>query len=296
MSETTILSPINQLPVDLLTSSGNRLEGKLHAAQKAAGNDPNEELKKVAQEFEAVFIAHLLKVMRETIEESGLLEGGFGKSIYTEMFDQEVSLDMARRETLGISNILCKNLSAPVETSGKASENTPANRLTPNPPVTPRSSPEEQGKDRKPECEISDFQLPVQGQISSAFGLRKDPFSRQLRFHKGLDLAAPEGMTVVAALPGTVIAAGYERGYGNTVSIQHAGGIQTKYGHLASINVKSGDVIASQGTLGTVGKTGHSTGPHLHFEVIRMGTAVDPILSYNAAGFRPAAENPKAGS
>jgi murein DD-endopeptidase MepM/ murein hydrolase activator NlpD len=295
MSETMLLSPIKQLPVDSLTSSGSRLEGKLKAAQKAAGNEQKGELKKVAQEFEAVFIAHLLKVMRETIEESGLLDGGFGKSVYTEMFDQEVSLDMARHGTLGISDILYKKLSAAVESSESKSENTPANQASPNPAVTPQPSTEEQGKDQKSECEITDFQLPVHGQISSAFGLRKDPFSRQLRFHKGLDLAAPEGMTVVAALPGTVIAAGYESGYGNTVSIQHAGGIQTKYGHLASINVKAGDVIASQGTLGTVGKTGHSTGSHLHFEVIRMGKPVDPILSYNTAGFRPASEYPKTG-
>jgi murein DD-endopeptidase MepM/ murein hydrolase activator NlpD len=93
-------------------------------------------------------------------------------------------------------------------------------------------------------------------------------------------------MKVVAALPGKVVAAGYENGSGNTVVIQHDGGIQTRYGHLASINVKAGDVIASQSTLGTVGNTGHSTGPHLHFEVIRMGKPVDPLLSYNVAGVR----------
>lgn len=92
MSETMPLSPINQLPVDLWNMSGNRLEGKLQAVGNAADNDRKAELKKVAQEFEAVFITHLLKVMRETIEESGLLGGGFGKSIYTEMLDQEVSL------------------------------------------------------------------------------------------------------------------------------------------------------------------------------------------------------------
>ena len=136
----------------------------------------------------------------------------------------------------------------------------------------------------------------MQGHISSAFGLRKDPFSGQTRFHKGLDIAAPEGMKVVAALPGTVIAAEYEPGYGNAVVIQHNDGIQTKYAHLASITVKAGDVIALEGALGTVGNTGHSTGSHLHFEVIRMGKPVDPLLSFNAAGVRLGSENPKAGS
>jgi murein DD-endopeptidase MepM/ murein hydrolase activator NlpD len=296
MSDASILTPINQLPVNLLTSSGIQLEDKVRTAQNAAGNGRKAELKKVAQEFEALFMSHLMKVMRETIEDSGLMDGGFGKSIYTEMFDQEVSLNMARRGTLGISNLLCKNLSAIIESKEKTSGETPVNESTPNPSVSPQASPEEQGKDQTAEREITDIQLPVQGLISSAFGLRKDPFSQQTRFHKGLDLAAPEGMKVIAALPGTVIAAGYESGYGNTVVIQHAGGIQTKYGHLASIDVKAGTEVGPQGTLGTVGHTGHSTGPHLHFEVIRMGKPVDPILSYNAAGFRPGSEHQKLGS
>jgi murein DD-endopeptidase MepM/ murein hydrolase activator NlpD len=295
MSDTSLLTPVNQLPSNMLTSTGNRFEDKVRAAQNAVGNDRKAELKKVAQEFESVFIAHLLKVMRETIEESGLLEGGFGKSIYTEMFDQEVSLNMARHGTLGISDLLYKNLSVVVESKGQQTGDTPASESTPNQPRSPQAYPDEQGTDQKSGCEISDLQLPVHAPISSAFGLRRDPFSGQTRFHKGLDLAAPEGMKVAAALPGTVLAAGYESGYGNTVTIQHAGGIQTKYGHLASINVKAGDVIASQSTLGTVGNTGHSTGPHLHFEVTRMGNPVDPILSSNAAGFRPESGNPKSG-
>jgi murein DD-endopeptidase MepM/ murein hydrolase activator NlpD len=295
MSDASIIASINQLPVNVLTPSGLQLEDKVRTAQNAVGNNRKTELKKVAQEFESLFMAQLLKVMRETIEESGLLDGGFGKSIYTEMFDQEVSLNMARRGTLGISDLLCKNLSAVIEVKEKTPGKTPVNESTPNSSVSPQASPEEQGKDQ-PECEITDFQLPVQGLISSAFGLRKDPFSQQMRFHKGLDFAAPEGMKVVAALPGTVIAAGYESGYGNAVLIQHAGGIQTKYGHLASIDVKAGDVVGSQSALGTVGNTGHSTGPHLHFEVIRVGKPVDPILSYNAASFRPGSENRKSGS
>jgi murein DD-endopeptidase MepM/ murein hydrolase activator NlpD len=293
MSDGSLLTPINQLPANLLASSGIRIEDKVSAAQKATGKDQKSELKKVAQEFEAVFITNLLKVMRETIEESGLLEGGFGKSIYTEMFDQEVAVNMARHGTLGISDLLYKNLSATDEASGNKSGEEPVQNSMPDPPVLPQASPKEQGGNPKSACEISDMQLPVQAPISSAFGLRKDPFSKQTKFHKGLDLSAPEGMKVVPALPGTVLTAGYENGYGNAVVIQHANGIQTKYGHLASINVKAGDSVDSQSTLGTVGNTGHSTGSHLHFEVIRMGKPIDPALSFNAAGFRLGSENTK---
>jgi len=251
---------IPQVPTDVLSSQSSRLENRIRSAQNSAGKAKNEELKKVSQDFEAIFIAQLLKVMRETIEESGLAEGGFGKSIYTELFDQEVALSMARRGALGISDLLYKNLA---EKNSRTEQETGS----PASPVSPAG---------ETDLEISDLQLPVRAPVSSGFGLRRDPFSGRARFHHGLDLAAPEGMAVVAALPGTVVSARFENGYGNTVVLQHSGGIQTRYGHLGSVSVKAGDDIEAADALGTVGSTGRSTGPHLHFEVIRSGEPVDP--------------------
>jgi murein DD-endopeptidase MepM/ murein hydrolase activator NlpD len=282
MQDSSLISPLSQVPTEVLTSPGSRLESRVHAAQNASGEIKKDELKKVSQEFEAIFIAQLLKVMRETIEESGLWEGGFGKSIYTELFDQEVSLSMAQRGALGMSDLLYRSLATTKNSNEGKSTASPAEN-PPSPPPTPSPSSREDSKvSDGPHEEVSDLQLPVWAPVSSAFGLRKDPFSHQTRFHKGLDFAAPEGMRVVAALPGTVVFAGYQNGYGNTVLMQHAGGIQTRYGHLGSISVKAGDVIGSESILGTVGDTGRSTGPHLHFEVIRMGRPVDPLLSFNS--------------
>jgi len=295
MSEPLLFQTMNPLPTDVSTSTGTRLEGKIRAAQNAAGDSRKTELKKVAEEFEAVFIAHLLKVMRETIEESGLLEGGFGKSIYTELFDQEISLDMARRGTLGIADLLCRNLRDTSDPGETESQETGAGGASPASSGPVQTVPQGTGAERPLECEISDLQLPVQVPISSAFGLRRDPFTQQVKFHKGIDLAAPEGMKVIAALPGKVVAVGYVSGYGNTVLLQHDDGIQTRYAHLASINVKAGDAVASQGALGTVGDTGRSTGPHLHFEVIRMGRPVQPILSLRSIQSGPESVGPKAG-
>ena len=281
MSDSSIISPLNQVPMDILTSSGSRMESRIHAAKSASpGAKQKDALNKAAQEFEAVFIAHMLKVMRETIQESGLLEGGFGKSIYTELFDQEVSLSLAKRGALGISNLLERSISADISAdekkqSDQSPDPDPARTLkTPSLP-----SPDSSGKTSAQQPEITDFQLPVLAPISSDFGMRSDPFSGQARFHKGLDLAAPEGMKVVPALPGTVISAGYENGYGNTVLVQHSGGLQTRYGHLGTICVSVGDTIASDNVLGTVGSTGRSTGVHLHFEVIRDGIPVNPSAS-----------------
>jgi murein DD-endopeptidase MepM/ murein hydrolase activator NlpD len=294
MSGAAFLDSYNQNPIDLLPSAANRLSDKLSVSNAASAGNKKSELKKIAQEFEAVFIGQLLKVMRETIEESGLTDGGFGKSIYTELFDQETSLNMARHGTLGIADILYKSLER--QTDDKGAKDASAIPSDSNPLPAGSQPPSTTGGETRATSpdDISDLQLPVHAMISSSFGLRKDPFSGQTKFHQGIDLAAPEGMTVVAALPGKVISAGYESGYGNAVLVEHAEGIRTRYGHLASINVKPGDLVTSENSLGTVGNTGHSTGPHLHFEVIRMGKPVDPLLSYNPLAVH--AQSVKAGS
>lgn len=279
MQNSSALTPLPLVPTDILTSGGNRLEDKIRAAQNSTGQGQTNQLKKVSQEFEAIFMNQLLKVMRETIEDSGVFEGGFGKSIYTELFDQEISMSMARRGTLGISDILYKSLSERAAGKTPDSVQTKESEQVPEPSAT---GTEGQSTSSGEEEEISDLQLPVHARISSAFGMRRDPISHQARFHKGLDLAAPEGMKVVSALPGTVVSSGYENGYGNTVLVQHEDGLQTRYGHLGTINVKAGDVVNSATNLGTVGSTGRSTGPHLHFEVIRMGTPVDPLAGLNS--------------
>ena len=273
MDSSSIISPLPQVPTDLSATAASKLENKIRAAQNSTGDKQKNELKKVSQEFESLFIAQLLKVMRETIEESGLMEGGFGKSIYTDLFDQEVARSMAKRGVLGISDLLYKNLSDKNSQVGQPTSTNPA----PSNEAPAQTSPADSGTSGKPEPEISDLQLPVQAPVSSSFGMRNDPFSHQATFHKGVDLAAPDGTKVVAALPGTVISAGYDTGYGNNVLIQHSGGLQTRYGHLGSVNVKAGDVVDSESVLGTVGSTGRSTGPHLHFEVTRMGKPVDPL-------------------
>ena len=234
----------------------------------------NAELKKVAEEFEAIFIAQLLKIMRETIEESGVEGSGFGKSIYTDLFDQEIALNMASRGALGIGDIIYKSLAdkgavQDPESVVAARQDRQSHRPVPENSKKPSLS---ESVESAGEVPI----LPVHAPINSAFGMRKDPITGTQRFHKGVDIAAPAGTPVVAALPGKVVSAGYESGYGNTVLVEHEGGLRTRYGHLASFNVKAGDTVTSEDMLGKVGSTGRSTGAHLHFEVIHNGTHVDP--------------------
>jgi murein DD-endopeptidase MepM/ murein hydrolase activator NlpD len=112
--------------------------------------------------------------------------------------------------------------------------------------------------------------------LSSDFGLRKDPFTGQLRQHNGIDLAAATGSPVTACAAGSVVFAGWQRGYGNTVIIHHANGLDSLYGHLSRTRVQVGDQVASHAPIADVGGVGRATGPHLHFEIRRDGKAVAP--------------------
>lgn len=122
----------------------------------------------------------------------------------------------------------------------------------------------------------SQLAWPVQGRISSEFGPRVHPVTGAHRDHHGLDIAASTGTPIAAASGGTVTFAGQQRGYGNIVIIDHGNGTETRYAHQDTIAVSKGQTVTAGQRIGTVGSTGLSTGPHLHFEVRRDGEPVDP--------------------
>ncbi|WP_438447358.1 murein hydrolase activator EnvC family protein [Gorillibacterium sp. sgz5001074] len=109
--------------------------------------------------------------------------------------------------------------------------------------------------------------VPASTTITSEFGYRIDPIAKVNKLHKGMDIAAPKGTTIVAADDGTVILASWVSGYGNTVVIDHDNGLVTWYGHMSAISVSEGDTVKRGSKVGEVGSTGDSTGNHLHFEV-----------------------------
>jgi murein DD-endopeptidase MepM/ murein hydrolase activator NlpD len=118
---------------------------------------------------------------------------------------------------------------------------------------------------------------PVHGLLGNGFGWRRDPFTGMRDFHQGLDLVAPIGTKVVAPADGIVTKAGPAGGFGNSVFISHGYGIITRYGHLASYNVKVGQRVKRGDVVAMVGTTGRSTGPHLHYELLVHQRNVDPI-------------------
>ena len=121
------------------------------------------------------------------------------------------------------------------------------------------------------------FNWPVRGTISSPYGYRIHPILKRKILHSGIDIAAPNGTPVKAPAAGEVIYDGWLRGYGRVVVLDHGRGYSTLYAHLSASLVKEGQVVKSGATIAKVGKTGNTTGYHLHFEVRVYGTPENPI-------------------
>jgi murein DD-endopeptidase MepM/ murein hydrolase activator NlpD len=257
------------LATRLMTSSGAEAPERPSVPARGEVADKTNQLREAAKDFEALFIGQMLTVMRETIEDSGLTETekGMGHTIYTELFDQEVARSLAGKSPLGIADLLIRQYSAQLQATVPGAKHED---------VQGSSSPSGSGTRGGETEEVPDFRMPVQAHISSTFGVRQDPFTHEMSMHRGVDIAAPEGMGVRVAGAGRVVFAGFEMGYGNTVVVQHPGGFETRYAHLGKVLVSAGDSLQTGQVLGTVGSTGRSTGPHLHFEVSRNGERIDP--------------------
>jgi murein DD-endopeptidase MepM/ murein hydrolase activator NlpD len=127
---------------------------------------------------------------------------------------------------------------------------------------------------------------PVARTESSGFGWRDDPIRHTRRFHSGTDFRGKRGTPVRAAGDGVVVFCGRLGGYGNAIDIDHGSGVITRYAHLRRIGAKKGAAITAGETIGQVGSTGRTTGPHLHFEVRLNGTPVSPIAAMSIAALQ----------
>jgi len=128
------------------------------------------------------------------------------------------------------------------------------------------------------------FLNPVKtGYVSSKYGMRNDPINGRHRFHKGIDIAGKKGSPIETIASGFVTFAGRKGGYGNVVEIHHSDSLKSRYAHLNAILVKKGSVVRQGEKIATLGATGRVTGPHLHLEVWKNGSAVNPQKYLNLA-------------
>lgn len=125
--------------------------------------------------------------------------------------------------------------------------------------------------------------LPLKGKTTSDFGIRTHPISGDLRFHAGIDIAAEKGTSIYAAFDGEVTEADYDQWNGNYIKIKHENDIMTVYCHCEKLNVKKGQKIRAGEVIATVGSTGSSTGPHLHFELRINNISYNPQKAISEA-------------
>ncbi len=216
-------------------------------------------LKKAISDFEAIFINQMLKAMRNTINKSGLIDGGNSEKIYTSMIDSEVSKFIASGSGIGLYEVLSRQL---IGVEGMEGAPKPG-------PMTLEL--------RERLEELGSLTFPTSGPVSSRFGMRKDPIWGNMSFHNGIDISAPKGAPVYPISDGEVIFSGKREGYGSIVEVEHSGGYITRYAHNSENLVKRGDRVSSSEPIALVGDSGRSTGPHLHFEVMKEGVNFDPI-------------------
>lgn len=236
--------------------------------ERTKGGIDKEALEKACQQFEGLFIHQLMKGMRKTVVEGELLHGGNAEKIFMDLKDQAVSDDLAEAGGLGLAQMLYRQLLGPEGQNpmGRSNQTLADYRVGPVQREEPETATEQSEA----------LSMPVEGRLTSGFGMRIHPILGEERMHSGIDLAAPEGTSIKAAADGRVAFSGWVKGYGNLVEIDHGDGLITRYGHNSENLVETGQEIKAGQVLGKVGSTGQSTGPHLHFEVRRSGQAVDP--------------------
>jgi len=251
-----------------------QLHAQLTAGERGTGGKP-QDAKSAAAELASLFVYQMLAAMRRTVPKSGWLDKGFAHDTYLSLFDQEIARHLARREDLGLTTLLQRQLKdADRQLPGRSEATLP---ILP-PALNARRATALDAYRQQAGATNGRFMLPVEGQTTSGFGLRLHPLDQAERLHAGMDIAAPAGTPIQAAAAGQVVFSGTQAGYGNVVVIQHAEGYATLYAHNTANLVSVGTSVGQGQPIATVGSTGRSTGPHLHFEVHKDGKQLDPAL------------------
>lgn len=228
--------------------------------------------KELSKQIERVFLTEMLKVM---LTDTSLTKDR-NLSTYMTVLIPEIATIMAERE-IGIGRFLTENpnfINSLIK-NGKI-------ELKPSSQPFPQEKSYDENKIKEGKISLPKIlSLPVNGEITSRFGLRIDPIDGKKRHHNGIDIAVPEGTNINPVLPGKVIYSGYSKGYGNCVIVEHEDGIQTIYAHNSKNLVKVGDRVSTDTVIALSGSTGRTTGPHLHFEIRKEGKPVNPLAMLN---------------
>lgn len=261
---------------------------------------PNGTKKEAVHQFESYLVQMMVREMRKSVPK-GIFDSP-SMDMFVDLLDQSLAEQITESGGLGFADALERSLgmremeesdllaggsfASQVERALGGATGMSSSSLSEN-SLHALSSLEEVAQLPLPKLPSSDiFQgipeksttvFPVDGRISSRFGHRVDPIDGHHAHHKGVDIAAKEGTTIKAMREGTVTFSGTKGGYGNVVIIDHGNGLESRYAHCAQLDIRVGQRVIAGSPIATVGSTGRSTGPHLHFEVRKDGEAVNPM-------------------
>jgi murein DD-endopeptidase MepM/ murein hydrolase activator NlpD len=244
-------------------------------------------LQRLASEFESMLLNQMLSEMRKTGKWQGDEEDEdtFGAKALFETLDAEFTKQLSQTRGFGLSQQLMTafdRFQGNVVPEGSDGTATPLGRPGPGEEVTGTVDAVAVGRRILEGEAVSSTN--ANGQVTSGFGWRRDPFTGEAQFHKGIDLRAAYGQDVAAAAAGRVAFSGAQGSYGTTVVIEHANGTRSRYAHLSLALVAAGDTVEAGQVVGRAGSSGRATGPHVHVEVLdRDGRPLNPLTHPEAA-------------
>jgi murein DD-endopeptidase MepM/ murein hydrolase activator NlpD len=270
-------------------ASAQAAEGLAGRLKDAAARGDAAATRKAAQQFEAWFVKLTLREMRKAQESGDGLFSGSEMQTWSELLDEEIAGRVAQGRGLGLADMIVRQLedsgldAAAAAGPWAGAEGTALRGLALRQALrTSGAGAAAAGPGSRAVPSVSrggwSWALPAAtpGRLSSDFGERVDPLRGARATHSGLDVAAPRGTPVLAMSDGIVLHAGDAQGYGILVEIDHGDGVVARYAHQDRADVQVGQRVRRGEQIGAVGATGRATGDHLHLELRRGGSAVDP--------------------
>ena len=271
---------VSQIALQQLMLNGSRRADADTAASPKGGDtkaaDPK--LAELAREFESMVMLQMLRQMRQSMltdGEEGEDKNGLGAAPMQDVVDLELARHLSTTGGFGLAKVLQDALERQYGGSATQAVAPSPAAVVPSGEIEPAAVASASAAAPVANDDPA-LPLPLDATLSSRYGWRQDPFGAGVRFHAGVDIAAAYGREVPVVSDGRVEFAGEQGGYGLTVLVSHDGGIETRYAHLSSLNVRQGDQVQAGSVVGRVGQTGRSTGPHLHFEVLQHGQPINP--------------------
>ena len=231
-------------------------------AKQAQKSDDPKAMINAARELEGVFMSMIFEEMAKTVDQDdGLFPKTPGMEMYQQWFRGQVAKDFSQGGGIGLGDSIARSF-------GVSADGPLAPPGLPQVPERPLPS--------APVAPVQGPIAPVEGRLTSQFGMRVHPVTGHRQHHDGVDIAVPVGTPVRAPFGGTVVSADFDPRGGKTIVLEHEGGFRSVYAHNSDLRVRPGDSVQKGQVIGLSGNTGRTTGPHLHFGLSRHGKPVDP--------------------